>query len=135
MMWAQLIEAVAERLRGSEPGLDVREGADAEVPQARRVAIIRGPGTAQPEFAETGMMDQVLYVECWEHDQDAALANRRLAELEAHVHARLLEHAPLLEGWATSVNVETVQPDNDQFRPSVGSRTTVRIRVRKARNP
>lgn len=136
MMWALLMQAVAERLREGMQGLDVREAAEAGVPRERRVVLIRGPGTPTPEFADTGMMDLVLYVECWAHDERApAAANEQLAELEDYVHGRLLLHDRLLEDYATSVNVESVQPDNDAFRPSVGSRTTVRIRARKARTP
>lgn len=128
-----MLTALATRLRAADETLDVREGGSAEVPITRRVVLMRGPGTPRATFEETGSADQTVYIECWEHDDDTAAANTKLQALEDFVAAQLVQRMNRLLPTVDAIPVlDSINPDNDAFRPSVGSRMTLRLRLRRA---
>jgi hypothetical protein len=132
-MWADILAALAERLTAADEELDVRVGGSAEVPLGRRVVLMRGPGTPRTAFAESGNAEQTVYVECWEHDEDSALANAALQALEGLVIQHLVQRMTrLLDDVDAIVLLDSIDPDNDAFRPTVGSRMTLRLRLRRA---
>lgn len=134
-MWADILVALRSRILAVEPETPVEVGGSAAVPDFRQVTLLRGPGTRPADADMTGQATQTVYVECWEHHKTTAEANARLQALEMAVIGAMTASGPqLLSGWGALVNVENIEPDGDAFRPSVGSRMTVRVNLRKVRD-
>lgn len=136
-MWAQILDALRDRLLAADSTLEVHVGGSAEVPQSRRVTLMRGPGTTYAEFVESGRIEQTVYAECWAHADDPAVANTKLQALEQMVIETMQSAGPqrLLPHTDALARVTQIEPDGDAFRPSVGSRITLKMQLRHITDP
>lgn len=141
-MWAALLTALRNRLLVTagevfaDKTVAVEVGASAQVPTAPTVVLIRGPATPRAEFAETGQGEQIIYIECWAYDHGTESGNDALETIETWVADELVRKlVRLLPDTDAIASLQAVEPDNDAFRPSVGSRMTLRLRLRRATSP
>lgn len=134
-MWYSLIEAVTDYFTGCDELQDcaILIGADAAIPTQQTIVLKRGPAELL-NFGEPWRGTQTIYIECWEHDpDDFAAAYERLETLETAVLA-LIRKIPnnLLDEVVVNARVSAVEPDNDVFRPSVGSQITLLLDYRRS---
>lgn len=136
--WWPILEAMRDHLR-AWPGLkssQVQAGADAAVPESRKVRLLRGPGLPR-EHTNSGTGELTVWVECWEHTETVEPPDEgyaRLAELEAVVLDGLKafgQQKQTVAGMHLRATVTKSESDGDTFRPSIGSRFTVQVQWRK----
>lgn len=127
-MWASLLSSLAGHLELALLDVQVVRNASAQVWERPTVTLARGPTQRRATVDWTGGV-QDIWIECWEHDTDPLLANTALEALEAAVQAET-------DAWLAALALPGVcvagewlgtEPDGDMFRPSVGSRATLRL--------
>ena len=126
-MWATLIQSIATALRTALPTVTVLTVADAVTYDTDTVVVKRASSTGRPVYSRpTGVQD--LAIECWTRHDDSATADTQLQALEENV-VTALESLPRNE-LIMSLDLISMDPDGDLFRPIVGSQLTIRIHWR-----
>lgn len=137
-LWCPIIEAVGSHLNGRlnkpppEPEtVAILIGDDGSIPTAQTLILTRGPVTTT-NWVDPWGGAQTIYIQAWTYDQDDPMdAYRSLAALEHSVINAMVGPVPL-QGYELLPRITAIEPDNDSFRPSVGSRITVEIEWRKS---
>lgn len=135
-MWLEILRGWRDGLAGAMPDTQVSVGADAQVPECRAIQLLRGPGD-DSRFKRENVLEQRFWIECWAYDKAApekAYADLDAIEQAVRDYLTGCSAAAVVPGWDLIVTLEGVEPDGDQFRPSVGSRMTVLVKGRKQRN-
>jgi len=98
------------------------------VPTVDTVRVLRGATGGKPLYGRPAG-EQELVLEIWTTHEDPTLADDRLEALESAV-AVALETVPR-DGTVMKIDVLSIDPDSDLFRPTVGSRMNIRVIWRK----
>jgi hypothetical protein len=137
MNWYPVLAAFVAHLAEAATPVPVSLGGDARVPNDARVVVVRGPATpGDPRRAQETTIQ--VWVECWEYaaDADYAVGYERLATLENTISAAVLAfgqaNQPIAGCRVRAELVGSIDGDGDVFRPSIGSRMLVNIRMRQA---
>lgn len=136
-MWLAFSEVIKEQLESWSDlaGVPIELAGGAAVPTRRQIEIKPGPSGPRPlAAAHQGTVD--LWIDCWEHsiEQDPVVAYRLLALLERQLLEALehwQRHGERVDDVDFRLEIASRQSDGDIFRPSVGSRTTLRIHWKK----
>lgn len=135
-MWAAAINSLKTYFEAENSGVDVRVNASGETPEQPTIRIIRG--TQDIGEVAQGRISMDVAIECWAYGVDELAANTDLAALEGAVlrQVRAWGNSNPVAGWQLRVDSanQTIEPDGDVFRPSVGSRMIFKIIGRKLRD-
>lgn len=130
-MWATLKKMVADALRVGLPGVVVTTVKTAETPDVDTVIVSRGATAERPLFPQQSGTETLL-LECWTwHKTDDDAADRQLQTLETNVMA-VLRALPRVDP-IVNITITSITPDDDLFRPSVGSQLSITINWRALR--
>lgn len=129
-MWAELLQDLATTLQSALPEVVVVTHADAEVPTADTVRVLRGAMTGRPVYSRLSG-EQNINLEIWTQSDDPAEADQRLQALEEQVIAAL-ENLPR-QGLIMKTTLLGIEPDGDLFRPVVGSNLSLKVYWRQRR--
>lgn len=133
-MWYDILLALMNHLISEDDlqGVSIQVGNQGVVPINKTIVLIRGsfdPKTTEPKATHA----QTVYIECWEYDdsQDTKNGYEKLSRLEDIVMKSLNEFGAgsnLINNKRVQLRIGQTEPDGDAFRPSVGSRTAIKIR-------
>jgi hypothetical protein len=140
-MWATLIQRIAGALNAAlnvpDPETEevlhpvaVHSHANAEIPTVDTVRVLRGNTTGRPLYSRP-IGTTEIGLEIWTTDDDSAVADQRLMELEEQV-ARALEQTQRA-GLVFTIQILGIDADGDLFRPTVGSYLRLRVTWRQSR--